>query len=205
VSHSGVFFPIQTCQLFINAAVDSPAIDYHISLAQSALQVCLTHPELQNEICCQLIKQTRRRQLQNQPGPLQVCTDAYDVWEYKQREWKMVIDILMYILWVFLSILSFYITAYTVPQCSTPKYLGTHPWAQVRPLLLRRTCPEPSGCRNQGTARDRILQVSVCTLELTLCHSSLYPNSTKREVISQEYWHTDLQEGQATVRDSKTS
>ncbi|XP_072491836.1 pleckstrin homology domain-containing family H member 2 isoform X3 [Notamacropus eugenii] len=61
----------KTCQLFINAAVDSPAIDYHISLAQSALQICLTHPELQNEICCQLIKQTRRRQIQNQPGPLQ--------------------------------------------------------------------------------------------------------------------------------------
>ncbi|KAM9067939.1 pleckstrin homology domain-containing family H member 2 isoform X1 [Sarcophilus harrisii] len=61
----------KTCQLFINAAVDSPAIDYHISLAQSALQICLTHPELQNEICCQLIKQTRRRQVQNQPGPLQ--------------------------------------------------------------------------------------------------------------------------------------
>ncbi|XP_076798506.1 pleckstrin homology domain-containing family H member 2 isoform X3 [Arvicanthis niloticus] len=61
----------KTCQLFINAAVDSPAIDYHISLAQSALQVCLTHPELQNEICCQLIKQTRRRQPQSQPGPLQ--------------------------------------------------------------------------------------------------------------------------------------
>nr|XP_036846738.1 pleckstrin homology domain-containing family H member 2 [Manis javanica] len=61
----------KTCQLFINAAVDSPAIDYHISLAQSALQICLTHSELQNEICCQLIKQTRRRQPQNQPGPLQ--------------------------------------------------------------------------------------------------------------------------------------
>ncbi|EGW03191.1 Pleckstrin-likey domain-containing family H member 2, partial [Cricetulus griseus] len=67
----------KTCQLFINAAVDSPAIDYHISLAQSALQVCLTHPELQNEIFCQLIKQTRRRQPQNQQGPLQVCIDAY--------------------------------------------------------------------------------------------------------------------------------
>ncbi|XP_036291055.1 pleckstrin homology domain-containing family H member 2 isoform X2 [Pipistrellus kuhlii] len=61
----------KTCQLFINAAVDSPAIDYHVSLAQSALQICLTHPELQNEICCQLIKQTRRRQPQSQPGPLQ--------------------------------------------------------------------------------------------------------------------------------------
>uniref|UniRef100_A0A8U7MB61 Pleckstrin homology, MyTH4 and FERM domain containing H2 n=1 Tax=Corvus moneduloides TaxID=1196302 RepID=A0A8U7MB61_CORMO len=56
----------KTCQLFINAAVDSPAIDYHVSLAQSALQICLTHPELQNEICCQLIKQTRRRHPQNQ-------------------------------------------------------------------------------------------------------------------------------------------
>ncbi|XP_005296161.2 pleckstrin homology domain-containing family H member 2 isoform X2 [Chrysemys picta bellii] len=61
----------KTCQLFINAAVDSPAIDYHVSLAQSALQICLTHPELQNEICCQLIKQTRRRHPQNQAGPIQ--------------------------------------------------------------------------------------------------------------------------------------
>ncbi|XP_072845604.2 pleckstrin homology domain-containing family H member 2 [Pogona vitticeps] len=61
----------KTCQLFINAVVDSPAIDYHVSLAQSALQVCLTHPELQNEICCQLVKQTRRRQPSNQIGPIQ--------------------------------------------------------------------------------------------------------------------------------------
>uniref|UniRef100_A0A8C9TVC4 Pleckstrin homology, MyTH4 and FERM domain containing H2 n=1 Tax=Scleropages formosus TaxID=113540 RepID=A0A8C9TVC4_SCLFO len=59
------------CQLFINVAIDAPAIDYHVSLAQSALQVCLTHPELQNEIYCQLVKQTRKRQLQGQPGPLQ--------------------------------------------------------------------------------------------------------------------------------------
>ncbi|XP_060042931.1 pleckstrin homology domain-containing family H member 2 isoform X3 [Erinaceus europaeus] len=61
----------KTCQLFINAAVDAPAIDYHVSLAQSALQVCLTHRELQSELCCQLIKQTRRRQPHSQPGPLQ--------------------------------------------------------------------------------------------------------------------------------------
>ncbi|MEE6474113.1 hypothetical protein FKM82_010276 [Ascaphus truei] len=61
----------KTCQLFLNAAVDSPAIDYHVSLAQSALQVCITHPELQNEIYCQLIKQTRHRQSQTQPGPIQ--------------------------------------------------------------------------------------------------------------------------------------
>ncbi|XP_049927890.1 pleckstrin homology domain-containing family H member 2 [Epinephelus moara] len=61
----------KTCQLFINVAIDAPAIDYHVSLAQSALQVCLAHPELQNELFCQLIKQTRRRQPHSHPGPLQ--------------------------------------------------------------------------------------------------------------------------------------
>uniref|UniRef100_W5KAF4 Pleckstrin homology, MyTH4 and FERM domain containing H2 n=1 Tax=Astyanax mexicanus TaxID=7994 RepID=W5KAF4_ASTMX len=61
----------KTCQLFINVTIDTPAIDYHVTLAQCALQVCLTHPELQNEIYCQLIKQTRRRQPHGQPGPLQ--------------------------------------------------------------------------------------------------------------------------------------
>uniref|UniRef100_A0A3P8UK39 Pleckstrin homology, MyTH4 and FERM domain containing H2 n=1 Tax=Cynoglossus semilaevis TaxID=244447 RepID=A0A3P8UK39_CYNSE len=61
----------KTCQLFINVAIDAPAIDYHVSLAQSALQVCLAHPELQNELFCQLIKQTSRRQPPGQPGPLQ--------------------------------------------------------------------------------------------------------------------------------------
>ncbi|XP_061914794.1 pleckstrin homology domain-containing family H member 2 [Entelurus aequoreus] len=61
----------KTCQLFINVAIDAPAIDYHVSLAQSAQQVCLTHPELQNEFFCQLIKQTQRRQPPCQPGPLQ--------------------------------------------------------------------------------------------------------------------------------------
>ncbi|XP_070771772.1 pleckstrin homology domain-containing family H member 2 [Enoplosus armatus] len=61
----------KTCQLFINVAIDAPAIDYHVSLAQSALQVCLAHAELQNEFFCQLIKQTRRRQPHGHPGPLQ--------------------------------------------------------------------------------------------------------------------------------------
>ncbi|XP_051868899.1 pleckstrin homology domain-containing family H member 2 [Pristis pectinata] len=61
----------KTSQLFINVAIDAPAIDYHVSLAQSALQVCLTHKELQNEIYCQLIKQTRKQQTQNQVGTLQ--------------------------------------------------------------------------------------------------------------------------------------
>ncbi|XP_068423928.1 pleckstrin homology domain-containing family H member 2 isoform X2 [Clinocottus analis] len=61
----------KTCQLFINVAIDAPAIDYHVSLAQSALQVCLAHPELQNEFFCQLIKQTQRSQPHSHPGPLQ--------------------------------------------------------------------------------------------------------------------------------------
>ncbi|MGH0187310.1 UNVERIFIED_CONTAM: hypothetical protein FKN15_024686 [Acipenser sinensis] len=55
----------KSCQLFINVLVESSSIDYHMSLAQNALQVCLTHPELQNEIYCQLIKQTCRRQPHN--------------------------------------------------------------------------------------------------------------------------------------------
>lgn len=70
--HQSLHISPQTCQLFINVAIDAPAIDYHVSLAQSALQVCLTHPELQNEFFCQLIKQTRRRQPYGHPGPLQV-------------------------------------------------------------------------------------------------------------------------------------
>lgn len=61
----------KTCQLFINVAIDAPAIDYHVSLAQSALQVCLAHPELQNEFFCQLMKQTHMKQPQSHAGPLQ--------------------------------------------------------------------------------------------------------------------------------------
>jgi hypothetical protein len=41
----------------------------------------------------------------------------------------------------------------------------------------RGTCPVPSGHRIQGTAEDRILHVSLCILELNLCHRSPYPNS----------------------------
>ncbi|XP_042294777.1 pleckstrin homology domain-containing family H member 1 isoform X2 [Sceloporus undulatus] len=50
----------KSCQLFINVPVEGPSIDYHVTLAQTALQVCLTHSELQNEIYCQLMKQTSR-------------------------------------------------------------------------------------------------------------------------------------------------
>jgi hypothetical protein len=49
------------------------------------------------------------------------------------------------------------------------------------------TCPEPSGHRDQGIVGDRILLFSLCTLELILCHSSPYPNSSRRELVCQEY------------------
>ena len=56
------FLPVsviqQTCNLFISASVDMPAVDYHVNLAQNALQTGLLHTELQNEMYCQLIKQT---------------------------------------------------------------------------------------------------------------------------------------------------
>ncbi|XP_041353761.1 pleckstrin homology domain-containing family H member 2-like isoform X2 [Gigantopelta aegis] len=45
---------------FINTVIESPSLDYHVSLAQSILSTCLEHPELQNELYCQLIKQTSR-------------------------------------------------------------------------------------------------------------------------------------------------
>ncbi|XP_045307309.1 pleckstrin homology domain-containing family H member 1 isoform X2 [Leopardus geoffroyi] len=51
----------KSCQLFINVPVEAASVDYHVSLAQTALQVCLVHPELQSEIYCQLMKQTSCR------------------------------------------------------------------------------------------------------------------------------------------------
>lgn len=47
----------KSCQLFINVPLEASSVDYHASLAQRALQVCLVHPELQSEIYCQLMKQ----------------------------------------------------------------------------------------------------------------------------------------------------
>ncbi|XP_010643639.1 pleckstrin homology domain-containing family H member 1 isoform X2 [Fukomys damarensis] len=51
----------KSCQLFINVPVEATSVDYHVSLAQTVLQVCLVHPELQSEIYCQLMKQTSCR------------------------------------------------------------------------------------------------------------------------------------------------
>nr|XP_018897764.1 PREDICTED: uncharacterized protein CG43867 isoform X3 [Bemisia tabaci] len=50
----------KSCQLFTSVAVESAGIDYHVVLAQNALQQCLDIPELQDELMCALIKQTSR-------------------------------------------------------------------------------------------------------------------------------------------------
>ncbi|XP_074025916.1 uncharacterized protein CG43867 isoform X5 [Leptinotarsa decemlineata] len=47
-------------QLFISAAVDQAGIDYHVVLAQNALQQCLDMPELQTELISALVKQTSK-------------------------------------------------------------------------------------------------------------------------------------------------
>jgi hypothetical protein len=51
----------------------------------------------------------------------------------------------------------------------------------------RGTLSEPSPQKNQGTAGDRILLVSVFPQDLTLYHSSPYINSFQRKLVSQEY------------------
>ncbi|XP_066150392.1 uncharacterized protein CG43867 isoform X4 [Euwallacea fornicatus] len=50
----------KSLQLFLSAAVDQAGIDYHVVLAQNALQLCLDMPELQAELICALIKQTSK-------------------------------------------------------------------------------------------------------------------------------------------------
>ncbi|CAG9859770.1 unnamed protein product [Phyllotreta striolata] len=47
-------------QLFMSAAVDQAGIDYHVVLAQNALQQCLDMPDLQSELICALVKQTSK-------------------------------------------------------------------------------------------------------------------------------------------------
>lgn len=44
----------------MSVAVEQAGIDYHVVLAQNALQQCLDQPELQSEFICALIKQTSR-------------------------------------------------------------------------------------------------------------------------------------------------
>jgi len=44
----------------MSVAVEQAGIDYHVVLAQNALQQCLDQPELESEFICALIKQTSR-------------------------------------------------------------------------------------------------------------------------------------------------
>ena len=55
----------QSVHLFMSVVLDSSGIDYHIVLAQNAIQLCLDLPELQPELLAILIKQTTR---QSQPS-----------------------------------------------------------------------------------------------------------------------------------------
>ncbi|XP_071044238.1 uncharacterized protein CG43867 isoform X3 [Parasteatoda tepidariorum] len=50
----------KSIQLFISVPMDTSGIEYHVALAQNSLQHCLIYQELQNELFCQLIKQTSR-------------------------------------------------------------------------------------------------------------------------------------------------
>ncbi|XP_043508971.1 uncharacterized protein CG43867 isoform X3 [Frieseomelitta varia] len=50
----------KACQLFMSVAVEQAGIDYHVVLAQNALQQCIDQPELQSEFVCALVKQTSR-------------------------------------------------------------------------------------------------------------------------------------------------
>ncbi|GIX68842.1 uncharacterized protein CG43867 [Caerostris extrusa] len=50
----------KSLQLFISVPLDTSGIEYHVALAQNSLLQCLIYSELQNELFCQLIKQTSR-------------------------------------------------------------------------------------------------------------------------------------------------
>ncbi|XP_028409734.1 pleckstrin homology domain-containing family H member 2-like [Dendronephthya gigantea] len=52
----------KSIQLFCDTeCVPGPALDYHVVYAQNALQMCLSHTELREEMYCQLMKQTAKR------------------------------------------------------------------------------------------------------------------------------------------------
>lgn len=53
-------FCFQSCQLFMSVAIENAGIDYHVVLAQNALQLCLDNWELQAELLCALVKQTSK-------------------------------------------------------------------------------------------------------------------------------------------------
>ncbi|KAJ7357469.1 Pleckstrin y domain-containing H member 2 [Desmophyllum pertusum] len=70
----------KSIHLFTTVQTQEAAIDYHVSLAQNAMQTCLDNPELQNEIYCQLIKQTSKHHfLENCGKSSWLREDAFDI------------------------------------------------------------------------------------------------------------------------------
>ncbi|XP_054721007.1 uncharacterized protein CG43867-like [Uloborus diversus] len=65
----------KSIQLFISVPLDASGIDYHVALAQNALHQCLVQTELQNELLCQLMKQTSRHSY-HKPGVQQLLLCA---------------------------------------------------------------------------------------------------------------------------------
>lgn len=128
-----VFACLQSCQLFINVLVESPSVDYHTSLAQHALQVCLTHPELQNEMYCQLIKQTNRRTTHNY-SLTQVSLVHTLKWSMMKEMFNDQVrsGIIMYLL-LFLSLPV--VLAALVPVC------GSFPSSTAHPLVPETVPP----------------------------------------------------------------
>ncbi|MCL4143506.1 UNVERIFIED_CONTAM: hypothetical protein GTU68_014369 [Idotea baltica] len=57
----------KSCQLYTSVLMEPSAIDYHVVLCQNALHLCLSHPELQAELFCGLVKQTSAH-TQAKPG-----------------------------------------------------------------------------------------------------------------------------------------
>jgi hypothetical protein len=77
-----------------------------------------------------------------------------------------------------------------VPQPSIPKYTDTL-WAKVRPpLLLKFLAQEGPSQTHQDTATEGqpgTESFQFLSTPQTLSHSSSYPNSYRRELVSQEY------------------
>jgi hypothetical protein len=82
-----------------------------------------------------------------------------------------------------------YIHKYHQERATLPG-VTTHLQEHVRPPLLFKFLAQeghPQSHQGTGSAGDRTLLVSVCTRELTLYHSFPYTNSSKRELVSQEF------------------
>ena len=71
-------FMLQSCHMFTNVAIDPSALEHHVRQAQSVLSTCQRTRELQNELYCQLIKQTSPHQAPHIKTPVQVlCFDYF--------------------------------------------------------------------------------------------------------------------------------